>query len=114
MNDMFDSERLWINAYSNDVPCYIASARIFREGGYEADSSMLYYRRPTRLAPEAEDVLCDAVQKLMPHEFYSEELQRDFPAPKSPEESLKCMTTKPDPARGARCVRTTHPRSGCV
>jgi putative membrane-bound dehydrogenase-like protein len=96
MNDMFDGDRLWINAYSNDVPCYIASARLLREGGYECDSSMLYYRRPTRLAPEAEDVLCDAVQKLMPHEFYSEKLQQDFPAPKSPEDSLKCMTTKPD------------------
>ena len=96
MNDMFDSERLWINAYSNDVPCYIASARVLREGGYECDSSMLYYRRTTRLAPEAEDVLCDAVQKIMPHEFYSEKLQQDFPAPKSPEESLKTITTKPD------------------
>ncbi|MEZ6033214.1 MAG: neutral/alkaline non-lysosomal ceramidase N-terminal domain-containing protein [Planctomycetaceae bacterium] len=96
LNDMFDGDRLWINAYSNDVPCYIASARVLREGGYECDSSMLYYRRPTRLAPEAEDVLCDAVQKLMPHEFYSEKLQQDFPAPKSPEESLKCITTKPD------------------
>lgn len=53
MNDMFDSDRLWINAYSNDVPCYIASARVLREGGYECDSSMLYYRRPTRLAPGA-------------------------------------------------------------
>ena len=29
LNDMFDSDRLWINAYSNDVPCYIASARFF-------------------------------------------------------------------------------------
>jgi putative membrane-bound dehydrogenase-like protein len=96
MNDMFDSDRLWINAYSNDVPCYIASARVLREGGYECDSSMLFYRRPTRLAPEAEDVLCDAVQKIMPHKFYSEKLQQDFPAPKSPEESLKTMTTKPD------------------
>jgi hypothetical protein len=76
MNDMFDSDRLWINAYSNDVPCYIASARVLREGGYECDSSMLYYRRPTRLAPEAEDVLCDAVQKIMPHKFYSENCSR--------------------------------------
>ncbi len=96
MNEMFDSERLWINAYSNDVPCYIASARVLREGGYESDSAMLLYRRPTRLAPEAEDVLCDAVQKIMPHQFYSEKLQQDFPAPKSPEDSLKAMTTKPD------------------
>jgi putative membrane-bound dehydrogenase-like protein len=96
MNDMFDGDRLWINAYSNDVPCYIASARLLREGGYECDSSMLYYRRPTRLAPETEDLICDTVQKLLPHDFYSDALQQDFPAPKSPEESLKCMTTKPD------------------
>ncbi|HQZ67063.1 MAG TPA: HEAT repeat domain-containing protein, partial [Planctomycetaceae bacterium] len=96
MNDMFDSDRLWINAYSNDVPCYIASGRLLREGGYECDSSMLYYRRPTRLAPETEDLICDAVQKLLPHHFYSEKLQQDFPAPKSPAESYKCMTTKPD------------------
>ncbi|MFO0977285.1 MAG: neutral/alkaline non-lysosomal ceramidase N-terminal domain-containing protein [Planctomycetaceae bacterium] len=96
MNDMFVSDRLWINAYSNDVPCYIASARLLREGGYECDSSMLYYRRPTRLAPEAEDLICDTVQKLLPHSFYSEALQKDFPAPKAPEESLKCMTTRPD------------------
>ncbi|MCA9067016.1 MAG: hypothetical protein KDA96_28325, partial [Planctomycetaceae bacterium] len=95
MNDMFDGDRLWINAYSNDVPCYIASKRILREGGYEADSSMRYYRRPTRLAPEAEDVICDTVQKLLPHEFYSEQLRADFPAPKSPEESLAAITVRP-------------------
>ncbi|MBL8813084.1 MAG: neutral/alkaline non-lysosomal ceramidase N-terminal domain-containing protein [Planctomycetaceae bacterium] len=96
MNDMFVSDRLWINAYSNDVPCYIASARLLREGGYECDSSMLYYRRPTRLAPEAEDLICDTVQKMLPHSFYSEALQKGFPAPKAPEDSLKCMTTRPD------------------
>ena len=95
MNDMFDGDRLWINAYSNDVPCYIASKRILREGGYEADSSMIYYARPTRLAPEAEDLICDAVQKLLPHHFYSKELQASFPAPKSPEESLAAITVRP-------------------
>lgn len=25
LNEMFDGSRLWVNAYSNDVPCYIAS-----------------------------------------------------------------------------------------
>ena len=88
MNQMFDSDRLWINGYSNDVPCYIPSQRILQEGGYEADSSMTYYLHPTRLAPEAEEVICDTVQKLMPHEYYSEELQESVPPPKSPAESL--------------------------
>ena len=44
---------LWINAYSNDDPCYIASRRLYDEGGYEVDGSMLFYDRPSRLAPEA-------------------------------------------------------------
>lgn len=96
LNEMFDSDRLWVNAYSNDVPCYIASKRILREGGYEADRSMIYYAKPTRLAPQAEDIICDTVQKLLPHRFYSEELQTDYPAPKSPEDSLACISTKPD------------------
>ncbi|MEZ6129273.1 MAG: neutral/alkaline non-lysosomal ceramidase N-terminal domain-containing protein [Planctomycetaceae bacterium] len=96
LNTMFDDSRLWINAYSNDVPCYIASKRLLREGGYEVDRSMVYYARPTRLAPEAEDLICDTVQKLLPHEFYSAELQSEFPGPKSPEESLACITVRPD------------------
>lgn len=95
MNDTFDGDRLWLNAYSNDVPCYISSKRVLQEGGYEADFSMIYYARPTRLAPEAEDIIVDTVQKLLPPEFYSEETQQDFPAPKSPEESAACIQVKP-------------------
>ena len=94
LNEILDSDRLWTNAYSNDVPCYIASKRILREGGYEADRSMVYYGHPTRLAPEAEDIICDAVQKLLPHSFYAKALRADFPGPKTPDESLSCITTK--------------------
>jgi len=94
LNTMFDDSRLWINAYSNDVPCYIASKRLLREGGYEVDRSMVYYAHPTRLAPEAEDLLCDTVQRLLPHEFYSTDLQAEFPGPKSPEDSLACITVR--------------------
>ncbi len=95
LNTMLDSDRLWINAYSNDVPCYIPSKRILREGGYEADQSMIYYDRPTRLSPEVEDLICDTVQKLLPHEFYSEDLQAKFPRPKSPDESLAAIRVRP-------------------
>ncbi|MBX6314325.1 MAG: neutral/alkaline non-lysosomal ceramidase N-terminal domain-containing protein [Isosphaeraceae bacterium] len=68
-----DAKRLWINAYSNDVPCYIASRRILQEGGYEADGSMLYYDRPTRLAPEVEDRIVAAVHDLLPESFCTPE-----------------------------------------
>ncbi len=33
----------WVVAYANDVCCYIPSLRVLREGGYEADTSMIYY-----------------------------------------------------------------------
>jgi hypothetical protein len=64
-----DAKRLWVSAYSNDVPCYIASRRILQEGGYEADSSMIYYGRPTRLAPEVEDLIISTVHDLLPDTF---------------------------------------------
>ncbi len=95
MQQEFDPSRVWITAYANDIPSYISSKRVLQEGGYEADFSMLYYRRPSRLSPDAEDVVIDSVQKLLPHEFYSAEKQAAFPKPKSPEESLASITVRP-------------------
>ncbi len=71
LKDEFDASRLWITAYANDVPCYIASRRVLREGGYEADGSMIYYARPTRLAPPVEDLIVDSVEELLPADYKS-------------------------------------------
>jgi len=65
----FDSERLWVNGYSNDVPCYIPSRRVLTEGGYEGATAMVYYDRPTKFAPQVEDLIIDAVHDLMPRDF---------------------------------------------
>ena len=65
-----DGDRLWISALRvNDVPCYIASRRVIAEGGYEVDTSMLYFDRPTRLDPAAEDRIIAAVHELLPDSF---------------------------------------------
>ncbi len=64
-----DRERLWVAAYSNDVPCYIPSRRILSEGGYEADFSMTYYGWPSRLAPATEDLIIEAVHAILPAPF---------------------------------------------
>ena len=58
--------RLWVNAYANDVPCYIPSRRIWREGGYEGGYAMIYYDHPTRLAEGTEDLIISAVHTLLP------------------------------------------------
>ena len=64
-----DDSRLWVNAYCNDVPCYIPSRRILREGGYEGEGAMIYYDRPTRFAPVVEDMIVQTVHELLPRTF---------------------------------------------
>jgi hypothetical protein len=64
-----DAARLWVTAYSNDVPCYIASKRVLDEGGYEADLSMTFYGKPARFAPETEDLIVRTVHELLPAAF---------------------------------------------
>jgi hypothetical protein len=65
----YDATRLWVNAYANDVPCYIPSQRIWREGGYEGGDAMIYFDRPTRLAEGTEDLIVATVHELLPREF---------------------------------------------
>ena len=68
------AEHLWINAYSNDVPCYIASRRVIKEGGYEGETSMYWYNRPSPFSEKVEDLIVDAVHDLIPAPF---KLERD-------------------------------------
>ena len=59
------SERLWTAGYCNDVFAYVPSVRVLIEGGYEADTNLIYYGLPTRFAPEVEDVLVQKVLALV-------------------------------------------------
>src|SRR5216110_3065016 len=87
--------RLWVNAYANDVPCYIPSERILREGGYEGGGAMIYYDKPTRLAPGIEALIVNAVHDLVPKGFLYDEKRSELPPPKSPKEALASIQTKP-------------------
>lgn len=55
---------LWVAAYTNDVMAYVGSRRILKEGGYEADSSVVYYGLPARWSPQIEDHIVDTVKAL--------------------------------------------------
>ena len=91
----FDPARLWVNAYANDVPGYIPSRRILKEGGYEGGDAMVYYDRPTKLAMATEDLIIGAVHDLLPKAFLFDRKQAEFPPSKSPAESLAALSTKP-------------------
>jgi putative membrane-bound dehydrogenase-like protein len=92
----FDPARLWVSSYSNDVLCYIPSRRVLAEGGYEAEGAMVYYARPTRFAPAVENDIIRAVHSIVPAGFRSEASLKEFPLPKSPEESRQCFKVEGD------------------
>ncbi len=55
----------WVIAYANDVFAYIPSLRILREGGYEADTSMIYYGLHGPWAPQVEEIIVKKVHELV-------------------------------------------------
>lgn len=83
LKEEFDRDRLWVTAYANDVPCYIPSRRVWKQHGYETETSMVYYDWPTRLAESTEDTVIGAVHEIMPPGFAAP------PREKSPEQKKK-------------------------
>ncbi len=60
------ADRLWVNAYANAMPGYIPTARTIPEGGWEIDDSRRNYGLPSRVAPEAEEIIVRAVHEIVP------------------------------------------------
>ncbi len=55
----------WIMGYANDVMAYIPSVRVLKEGGYEGDSSMIFYGFPTKWAPPIEEKIVGKALELV-------------------------------------------------
>jgi putative membrane-bound dehydrogenase-like protein len=94
-----DADRLWVTAYANDVPCYIPSERILREGGYEGGGAMIYYGRPSPFKPGLENRIVSTVKSLLPESFRAKPARAsddhsavdDSPKALSPEEALRAF-----------------------
>jgi hypothetical protein len=76
--DFGGADKVWPVAYANEVPCYVPSDRVLREGGYEAgwDSdqgpgvpgatgNILFYGWAAPLAPGVEDRIFTAVKSQL-------------------------------------------------
>lgn len=74
---------VWVTAYTNDDPGYIASERVRSEGGYEVDYSMYFYNQPGRWATGTEELIIERIKALRANP--QAEQARD------PEPSLKLM-----------------------
>jgi hypothetical protein len=60
----YKGEPIVVAGYSNDVMCYIPSARVLREGGYEANDSMIYYGQAGPFSGDVEDRIVAGVHRV--------------------------------------------------
>ncbi len=61
----YGSKGIMVAGYSNDVMSYIPSLRVLKEGGYEADTSMIYYGLPGPYDEQVEDHIMSTVAQVM-------------------------------------------------
>jgi hypothetical protein len=61
----FQGKTPWTVGYAFEVPCYIPSMRILKEGGYEADSSLIYYGIYGPFQPQIEGMILEKFRELM-------------------------------------------------
>jgi hypothetical protein len=55
----------WSIGYAMEVPCYIPTVRILKEGGYEADSSLIYYGIYGPLLGRTEGLILETVRDMV-------------------------------------------------
>ena len=60
----YTGEPVVVAGYSNDVMCYIPSARVLKEGGYESNDSMIYYGQSGPFSEDVEDRVVAAVHRV--------------------------------------------------
>ena len=61
----YAGENLVVAGYCNEVPCYIPSQRVLKEGGYEASESMIYYGLPGPFETNVEENVFGAVRRVL-------------------------------------------------
>lgn len=65
MKKKYRNENLLVGGYCNEVMCYIPTLNVLKEGGYEADRSMIYYGLPGPFADNAEGKILTTIDRLM-------------------------------------------------
>jgi neutral ceramidase len=62
---MLAADHPWTIGYAYEVPCYIPSVRILKEGGYEADSSLIYYGFYGPFKMDVEHLLVNRISEMV-------------------------------------------------
>jgi hypothetical protein len=62
---LFANDHPWMIGYAYEVPCYIPSMRIIKEGGYESDYSLIYYGFYGPFRGRIEDIILQRMGALV-------------------------------------------------
>ena len=62
---MYPKENMFVAGYCNEVICYIPSRRVINEGGYEPNTSMIYYVLPGPFDESIEDKVMGAIKHVL-------------------------------------------------
>jgi hypothetical protein len=62
---MLAEDHPWMVGYAYEVPCYIPSVRLLKEGGYEPESSLIYYGIYGPFRTSIEDLLVNRATALV-------------------------------------------------
>ena len=61
----YPGENLLVAGFCSEIQCYVPSLRVLKEGGYEADDSMIYYGQPGPFTEAVEETVFGAVREVM-------------------------------------------------
>ena len=61
----FPNEHLIVMGYSNEVRCYVPSLAVLHGGGYEPQTSMIYYGLPGSFTDDIEETVIAACRKVL-------------------------------------------------
>lgn len=61
----YPHENMFVAGYSTEVQCYIPSSRVLSEGGYEPETSMIYYGLPGPFNWNVEEKVFSAIDRVM-------------------------------------------------
>jgi neutral ceramidase len=62
---VLSQDQPWLVGYAYEVPCYIPSVRLIKEGGYETESSLVFYGFYGPFRTSVEDLLVNRVQAMV-------------------------------------------------
>lgn len=65
LKEELDPKGTWVTAYAHDILGYIPSRRVLEEGGYEGDTSHVFYGLPSPWQENVEELIIDKTHRLL-------------------------------------------------